>query len=94
MGKPSRRRAAATSAPVAASPNVPAAEAEPARAGSMEQWFRLDRWEQVVLMFLCVSVTMNFLGNYVPGLKVLMDSEVIGCAMLSAAMSYTPRSAL
>eukprot|EP01043_Picozoa_sp_COSAG02_P098310 COSAG02_NODE_34470_length_483_cov_3.117188_1_plen_23_part_10 len=22
-----------------------------------------------MLMFLCVSVTMNFLGNYVPGLN-------------------------
>jgi|EP01043_Picozoa_sp_COSAG02_P025187 hypothetical protein len=91
MGKASRRRGTAASTPVAAAPSVPAAEAKPAKAGHLDQFFQLDRWEQVVLMFICVSVTMNFLGNYVPGLNVLMESQMIGCALSSAAISYIPR---
>ncbi len=78
MGKTSRRRAAAASTPVAAPPSVPPTEPNPAENGNLQQWYQLDRWEQVVLMFLCVTVTMNFLGNCVPGLNVLMDTEVMG----------------
>eukprot|EP01043_Picozoa_sp_COSAG02_P095657 COSAG02_NODE_32000_length_523_cov_4.941038_1_plen_70_part_10 len=69
MGKTSRRRTAAASTPVPGASTVPPTEAKPAQAGSLQQWCQIDRWEQVVLMFLCVSVTMNFLGNYVPGLN-------------------------
>ena len=86
MGKTSRRRAPAAPGPVAvvdaATPSAaPADGAEPHKPASMvEALFAIDRWEQVVLMFLCVSVTMNLLGNYIPGLQVLMESEVVGCA--------------
>lgn len=86
MGKTSRRRAPAAPGPAAvvdaATPSAaPADGTEPYKPASMvEALFAIDRWEQVVLMFLCVSVTMNFLGNYIPGLQVLMESEVVGCA--------------
>ena len=96
MGKTSRRRAQpAAPTPVgvgdAATPSAaPAEDAEPPKpVSTLEALFAIDRWEQVVLMFLCVSVTMNFLGNYIPGLQVLMEGEVVGCARSPARTRST-----
>ena len=88
MGKTSRRRAAASAAVLPPSSSEAGGSQRgvlqrPAEASAQQHWYQIDRWEQVVLMFLCVSVTMNFLGDYVPGLKVLMEREEIGCVQLS-----------
>ena len=80
MGKASRRR---EQQPAAAPPSAaPAAPAQPARtappAPRPAHWLQLDTWEKVVLMFLCLTCTMKFLGDYIPGVKVLMEGELMG----------------
>ena len=75
MGKASRRREAKEAAALQARAAAGSAPAAPVRQQGL---LELNRWEKILVMFICFMCTMKFLGQYIPGVSVLMATEWAG----------------
>ena len=93
MGKQSRRSAGTVTAVPTSPTPAPAPAASERPKGLLAQvpgptkdgahWLQLDLWEKVVLMFLCLTCTMKLMGEYIPGVSVLMEGELMGCVPIT-----------
>ena len=76
MGKTSRRRPAAKdqSKQVAQEPaEVPGRP----RTGARKSLWSLDKWEKLGLLSGVTVMTVRFMGPYVPGASVIMETELV-----------------